>query len=769
VGRVSIRVLPDVSDFRKKLKKDLEAATKGLDVNIPVDIDTKAALAKLAALRTAINNIGDANAKIDISGGAGAALEELIKKSERLKNSASGIGKGFRDSEKDVHNFRRVADTALDGLQSAGKGLLATIGGPITILTGGLGDMSRVGLMVVGVLLLIPPILGVIGALIGGLPSLLFAFGAAAGVVMLGLDGIKKAGDAFAKTMEPLRASLGRIFEVGLTTQLNAFAKVLNGPLAQGLINVASGLLAFSDGFFSALTSVQGIQQLNVILQNTRDLFAGLGGFMRSFTSGLLTFAEAGSKAFGQLVAVMQNFADRFNDMAKRVAGNGLLQKSLEGLANVTDALLGLFLQLVEQGMAVMVQIGGPLSDLIRSLGPLFGALLPILGTLFNAVAQVVTVLATALTPVFMQLQPLIGEFARIMVEALVPVIKILTPLIVPLATFFLQLFNALTPLFAVMQPIATLLGGLLTQAITILTPLLEPLSNVIAVLAAVITETLAAATPILQRVAEVLGQTMAANIQTLMENFPQLIQAFSDLLLAVLPILPELAQLIRELLPPLIGLLMDVVAPLLQMAAGITKFLMPAIGGLITTIGDLVHGIVIVIQWLADAGQAVFDWVMGLKNIPQVIGDTGRWLVEAGRNVIRGFLEGMRGEFPSMQNIVRGWFDGFITKIKDGLKINSPSKVFIGIGMSVMEGFGDGIVEGGPMATDAMAEQVNGLMGIGQAVSGKLQTEGTMTVVSDSIGEAVERALSNWTVEFDAQGVARLVNQANNDNKTGR
>lgn len=41
VGRISVRVLPDTDGFRRALKRQLEAITKGLEAKVDIDPDLK--------------------------------------------------------------------------------------------------------------------------------------------------------------------------------------------------------------------------------------------------------------------------------------------------------------------------------------------------------------------------------------------------------------------------------------------------------------------------------------------------------------------------------------------------------------------------------------------------------------------------------------------------------------------------------------------------------------------------------------------------------
>lgn len=68
--------------------------------------------------------------------------------------------------------------------------------------------------------------------------------------------------------------------------------------------------------------------------------------------------------------------------------------------------------------------------------------------------------------------------------------------------------------------------------------------------------------------------------------------------------------------------------------------------------------------------------------------------LVQAGRDTIQGFINGVKEKAKAVYNAAKETVTNAINAARNALKINSPSKVFIGIGGSVNEGFAKGLIK---------------------------------------------------------------------------
>src|SRR5690606_20689822 len=282
VGRVSVRVVPDTSKFRRKLRQQLqdiadEVVEVGLRVNgdqarketkrvkdqiqdslRDLDVDIKMtrfeqALARqlvrikamvdgLRRVRTAVVDITKAFARgtVQVVRFAGRVLN-IRNHLRRVRDAIRGIP-GALSKLKSLDSwwrgFIRAGDAALrmkDRVVNAGRSLRqlarAGVAGLTNAFAGlskaagsvvsGLANVGRTGWIVIAVFAAAAPVLGLISGLLAGLPSLLLAAGAAAGAVALGWDGIKKAAETLKPEIDDLKASLSQTFQQGLTPVFN--------------------------------------------------------------------------------------------------------------------------------------------------------------------------------------------------------------------------------------------------------------------------------------------------------------------------------------------------------------------------------------------------------------------------------------------------------------------------------------------------------------------------------------------------------------------
>ena len=121
----------------------------------------------------------------------------------------------------------------------------------------------------------------------------------------------------------------------------------------------------------------------------------------------------------------------------------------------------------------------------------------------------------------------------------------------------------------------------------------------------------------------------------------------------------------------------------------------------------------------MMDALRSGFDRVVGIVSgvkdrVLGALSGAGRWLVDTGRNIIEGLLNGMKsllGKIGEMMlNMVPSWIR---EPFKKALDIHSPSRVFHGFGQNIGQGLINGIKAMGDKvesAAQGMADRVAGV-----------------------------------------------------------
>lgn len=752
IGRVSVKVVPDTSKFRKETKAQLTKELKGLDAKVDVKADTSRAQAQLSLLKKKLDSL-DKNVKLNID--KDGNISDKLKK---VGDSASSAGEGF-------------------------------------------SNMSRFALIGVAVLLLLAPALALIATLLAGLPSLLFLAGAAFGAIALGMDGITKAAAVFGPSVDRLKKSLSATFETGLTPvfeQLNTIFPVLE----RGLNVVAQGLISMAQGFTNVVTSAQGMTQIENFLNNTGRFFEQITPGIESFTSTLLTLASAGSESFGQLAGVFNTFTKNFDTMIQSAVSSGTLFKALEGLAQVTGTLLDVFTKLFGAGLQAMTILGGPISNLLSGFGDALVALMPALTILSEVVFNILGNAFRALIPIINALMPAFTQLAEVFFQLVDGALSIIGPLLTTIAniigTVLLTVLTAIQPIIATLLPLfnelAVIIGERLMQAFTVLMPLWEQVINfavqLLSAIMPLLPPLIELASVIFQAIIDILVQLMPHLMRIATEVFPLVIQAVTDLV----PFLIDMIDALANIIPPLI----DIVSWIIDKTLPAFNAMLDIVKNVMGPIQDIIEGAITYITGVIDAftGLITGDWdlfwsgikemakgsldalggvieggldivigfFLGLPNeILGAMGDTGAMLADSGRKIIQGLINGIK----SMVGAAKEAIGGVVSAIKNFLPF-SPAKEgpFSGrgyttfSGAALIEDFAKGIRSGAPEAIAAI-EDVAGQTQAALDIQAAVDSDGF-----GSISDKVASALSGWTVEMDANGLTRMVNKTNNMNK---
>lgn len=757
VGRVSIQVVPDTSKFREELLTKLKKEVKGIKVEIPVDLDAAKAVTQLKA------------------------LDSILKKIDGRKLNIAANVTANRDLDKVSNDLSKVGKSANDAAS-------------------GFSSLGRTGLIVLGVVVLLAPALALVATLLAGLPSLLFAFGAGAAAIALGFDGLKKAAGGFSPTVERLKKSLSGTFEKQLTKpfqELNKLAPVLD----KGLNAIAVSISTIVTDMIRFVTSVDGMQKLNTILEGTARFFNLLSPAITTGLNALFTLAAEASKEFDGLAATLNRFAKGFLAVVQVAASDGTLGSALRNLNVVLDALLEAFNQFFAAGLKAMTVLGGPLAILLDGFADAFVALMPILTAVSKLTFEVFGEAFKQLTPILRALSPAIETLGKLLGTILVGALRALGPLLTIVATIindiWLRAMSAISPMIGpfidFLTQLATLIGQFLVTAFQSLSPFLTIFVRFIQDLMIALTPLLPMlidfATNVLMTMAQVFQQ-IGPELVTLGEQlFPQLLQVvkdlvpiFGDFLKAVIPLLP----LITELAVIVLGLVIPVMQGLLQTISEVWPSIRQIIQGAIMVITGIINVFV---------GLITLDWERVWKGLGQIL--KGHWelfkgIVKAGITAILDFFIGLPQRILSSllglpasmaasgRAMMQGLIDGIVSRGKAvvdaalgvvervrGLLPFSPAKEgpFSGkgytlySGRALMEDWARGITEATPTAVRAVEEAMAATQN-GMDIAAEVTSEGF-----GGIGAQVAAAIEGMEIKADGTNIARVVNKANNLN----
>ncbi len=601
--------------------------------------------------------------------------------------------------------------------------------------------------------------------------------------------------------------------------------------LGQIVFSVFSAASTGGDGLLSTLVAITG--QIAAFVQSAQgatalvQIFSGL----HAVSTGLLPVLVA----LGQ--AVVTSIAPAIAQLGPMI-GQALssLAPALAPLGQILAALAPVAGAAAQALAAVLVPAAGALAPIVAALAPVVADLV---GQLGGALGGAITTLAPALVQLAQTLAPLISGFGGLLVQALALVAPVLGELMTALSPLIGQLGGALLQALSAVLPVISALSGLFTSvllaALNAVMPVLPVVVQVVQQLADVVGSALQAATPVLTQVGALLGQIAGQVLSALLPVLPPLASAFLSIVTALLPILPPILQLVSALLPPLLGLITSLL-PIIVQAAGlfaslvsaiaplitqIAQFLIPIIQALFDFVQPIFTAIVAVISGAMQAIQGVIDLVMGLitgdwnkawsgiKNllggiwraisgvvsdgiggllswftslpgrILGALGNLGGLLLDAGRSIIRGLVDGISAGFGWVKDKL-GQLTNWITQWK-----GPPARDRVLLsdnGRLIMRGLLAGLNDGEPEIRDYLSRftkslplDVSGSVSMqpgavgasrnGSALASADESAGRgadLAAVTEAVTAGVLAALDGAHMTVDGAGIARLVNRSN-------
>lgn len=216
--------------------------------------------------------------------------------------------------------------------------------------------------------------------------------------------------------------------------------------------------------------------------------------------------------------------------------------------------------------------------------------------------------------------------------------------------------------------------------------------------------------------------QLVLTLVQGIIDNLPAIIEAAIQMIvtlaLGIAEALPELIPSIVEAILLIVQVLLDNMDKILEAAFAIIKGLaegllnalpelIAALPQIITSIINFITnklpaiismGIQLTIQLAAGLIKAIPQLVASLPQIISALvlglGKAVGAVFEIGKNIVSGLWDGIKSMGSWISDKVSGFFSGIVDGAKSLLGINSPSKVFAGIGENMSLGIGVGFTD---------------------------------------------------------------------------
>lgn len=466
----------------------------------------------------------------------------------------------------------------------------------------------------------------------------------------------------------------------------------LSARLPGGLATLSaawSGVVALlrSGDFTSAFREATGVEEdspfVAMLLRMREAVVSTVGEVRGGLQAMRAAFAEGGSDVTssgiaGALEAIGLAARNFLEPLKAAFAGLGpTLGPVIGQVMSVVQAFSPLHM-VMEALLPVLPQIGATLGQvagiLVSGLGSALQAVVPAITQVASVLTGALTQGLVALMPAISALLPQIATLATTLVGALLPVIQALYPVLTQVATTIIgvlvQAFTALLPvimsLLPVVTQVASVVGEVLLVAVQALSPLITMLADVFAALVPALVPVIAAVVQVVSALAPVVsivGDLIGALLPPLVDLFMALLQPVLDLIAplvgALAPILTTVANIISSLLVPIIGVLADWLG---RLVGFVTPVISVIAGGLVSAISTLIRWVVqavaAIVSFAGDAlaafgrfasaagekvGEAI-DFVAGIPGaVLGVFANAGSWLVDSGRNIIEGLIDGVK------------------------------------------------------------------------------------------------------------------------------
>lgn len=459
------------------------------------------------------------------------------------------------------------------------------------------------------------------------------------------------------------------------------------GPLKQALADAGAYTGDFSEAmskgeisaeeFNAAITSL-GFKDAAMEAATSTSTFEGAwGNFEAAITGGLVKVLEPFK---GAATETLTKFADKATDIFTKVSDaissgvkDGGLDKfkgALGGLQPIIGGLAGMLGPL----LSGIPGIGGAFSSLTGPVGIVLGLftqmltnspeLRAALGTVFSVVGQV----AAQVAPIFSEIMTVLGQVLGQIGDQLAPILSVLAimlgnmigqvlPQLMPIIATILAVIGQLVPpIMQVVQIIAGTLISLLPTLMPILTQIISLVAQIVQAIAPLIVQIGQMLVPIIQSLMPIV-QTVFGVITEVISAAMNVIQGVIDVVLGVIQGdwsrvwegIKGIVSGVWDTIKSLISGAIDIIKSTISGALGVIKTIWSSAWGALSSI---VSGMWNTITGAVSSGvENAVGFVRGLPGkIKDIFSGAGSWLLDAGRKIISGFIDGITGMFGKVK-----------------------------------------------------------------------------------------------------------------------
>lgn len=495
------------------------------------------------------------------------------------------------------------------------------------------------------------------------------------------------------------------------------------GPLKQALLDAGAYTGDFqkamengeitADEFNQAITSL-GFQEAAEQAATSTSTFEGAwGNFEAAITGGLVKIIEP---LKGPVLDAFNSFTDKVGGVFDWVSEKVSKFSSGDGLGDMSGIFAGL---------------GPVIGGLAGALGPLLSSI-PGLGGVFGSLTGPVGIVIGLFTQMIANSSALQGALGTVF-QVIGQVMSVAAPIIGQIMTIIGELLGQIGDQLApVIEQIATVIGDVLIAVLPMLTPILSTIGSLLSTLI-----------PVAGQIISVVAQVVAAIAPLIVQLASALIPIIAALLPVVQTVFSAVASIISSVMGIVEGIIKTVTSVIKGDWAGAWEGIKQVFSGVWDLIVSIVTGQIALVKSVILAGinlvksmwsntwntvtnlvtnawegikYAVSNGISGMMgfitSIPNKIlgafASAKSWLVDSGRSIIQGLIDGIMGMIGTVKDAV-----GNVLSAARNLLPFSPAKEgpFSGkgwtlySGRSIVEALADGVNQRRGLFKDAVAD----------------------------------------------------------------
>lgn len=468
------------------------------------------------------------------------------------------------------------------------------------------------------------------------------------------------------------------------------------GPSIEGVIKLMQAITPAIGGVAQSVADKAGL--INGAIGAVFSLFK-TGDFNGGIGKAL--GVEEDSPVVGIILGIRDGVIGAFKSIKTALAGVDL-SAVWDGIKSAAAPLGAIFAQLGPALGPLLPQIislataFSPFQIILKAVGPLLPQLVGMFGQLATVLSQTIVGALTTLVPLFVQLSGVVSQTLSGVLAALLPII---VQLVTQLGQTLSTLLPVLMPIIGTILQLAASLIGQLAPIITqLITAILPPVVQIFGLV-------LGAITPLVA----MLGAILIPVIQMLMPVVVTVFSAISSVIQSVMQIVLGVIQVVTGIISGnwgqvwggILNIFGGIWNTIVSVLSGVLAIIWSVISSAFNTVSGFIGGVLGGIgRFFSDTWSNIINGVGGFiggfldfftslpGRIMGALSGAAKWLVNIGKDIIGGLLDGLRNAGAAIGSFFLGLLPGWIVgPFKAALGIASPSKVFRGFGVNVGEG----------------------------------------------------------------------------------